>query len=279
MAQKRAAGKPEERRRGGARQNPEGRLEKRAESRNGRTGGRREAAASRQTKPVKPADLKKGETPAKRMNQGNAADRTSRLQTRNTPGARAQWKPGNMIYPVPAVLVTVADSEGNSNIITIAWTGTICTNPPMAYISVRPERYSYHMLRESGEFVINLATESMAYATDYCGVRSGRDVDKWKETGLTPVPAQTVKAPVIAESPVAIECRVTEVKELGSHHMFLAEVTGVSVDEQWLNERGSLELAKAEPIVYSHGGYYGLSELLGTFGWSVKKKRGAKDEK
>ena len=130
-----------------------------------------------------------------------------------------------MIYPVPAVLVTVADGEGNSNIITIAWTGTICTNPPMAYISVRPGALFYHMLRESGEFVINLATESMAYATDYCGVRSGRNVDKWKETGLTPVPAQTVKAPVIAESPVAIECRVTEVKELGSHHMFLAEVT------------------------------------------------------
>ena len=244
MAQKRAAGKPEER--------------------------RREAAASRRTKPVKPADFKKGETSAKRMNQENVADRASRLQTRITPGPRAQWKPGNMIYPV---LVTVADCEGNSNIITIAWTGTICTNPPMAYISVRPERYSYHMLRESGEFVINLATESMAYATDYCGVRSGRNVDKWKETGLTPVLAQTVKAPVIAESPVAIECRVTEVKELGSHHMFLAEVTGVSVDEQWLNERGSLELAKAEPIVYSHGGYYGLSELLGTFGWSVKKKK------
>ena len=154
MAQKRAAGKPEERRRGGARQNPEGQLKK-------------------------------------------------RVETRNTPGPRAQWKPGNMIYPVPAVLVTVADCEGNSNIITIAWTGTICTNPPMAYISVRPERYSYHMLRESGEFVINLATESMAYATDYCGVRSGRNVDKWKETGLTPVPAQTVKAPVIAESPVS----------------------------------------------------------------------------
>lgn len=247
MAQKRAAGKPEER--------------------------RREAAASRRTKPVKPADFKKGETSAKRMNQENVADRASRLQTRITPGPRAQWKPGNMIYPVPAVLVTVADCEGNSNIITIAWTGTICTNPPMAYISVRPERYSYHMLRESGEFVINLTTESMAYATDYCGVRSGRNVDKWKETGLTPVLAQTVKAPVIAESPVAIECRVTEVKELGSHHMFLAEVTGVSVDEQWLNERGSLELAKAEPIVYSHGGYYGLSELLGTFGWSVKKKK------
>lgn len=201
------------------------------------------------------------------------------MSTIKTSGVRSQWKPGNMIYPVPTVLVTVADSEGKSNIITIAWTGTICTNPPMAYISVRPERYSYHMLRESGEFVINLATESMARATDYCGVRSGKDVDKWKETGLTPVLASTVKAPVIAESPVAIECKVCEVKELGSHHMFLANVTGVSVDEQWLNERGGLELAKAKPIVYSHGGYYGLSELLGTFGWSVKKKRGAKDEK
>ena len=178
-----------------------------------------------------------------------------------------------MIYPVPAVLVTVADCEGNSNIITIAWTGTICTTPPMAYISVRPERYSYHMLRESGEFVINLATESMAYATDYCGVRSGKDVDKFKEMKLTCVEASQVNCGMIGESPVNIECKVTEIKELGSHHMFLAEVTGVSVDEQWLNERGSLELAKAEPIVYSHGGYYGLSELLGTFGWSVKKKK------
>lgn len=125
-----------------------------------------------------------------------------------------------MIYPVPAVLVTVADCEGNSNIITIAWTGTICTNPPMAYISVRPERYSYHMLRESGEFVINLATESMAYATDYCGVRSGRNVDKWKETGLTPVPAQTVKAPVVSRKPGRDRVPGDRSQELGSHHMF-----------------------------------------------------------
>lgn len=260
MAQKKTAGTPEKRRRDRAKQNPDGQRKKRMENRDDRAGGRRDTATSRPFKSMKAMDSQKGKKAA-------------------TPGPRARWKPGNMIYPVPAVLVTVADSEGNSNIITIAWTGTICTNPPMAYISVRPERYSYHMLRESGEFVINLATESMAYATDYCGVRSGRDVDKWKETGLTPVPAQTVKAPVIAESPVAIECRVTEVKELGSHHMFLAEVTGVSVDEQWLNERGTLELAKANPIVYSHGGYYGLSELLGTFGWSVKKKRGTRDEK
>ena len=187
--------------------------------------------------------------------------------------SKEYWKPGNMLYPVPAVMVSCGREGETPNIITVAWAGTICSDPAMVSISIRKERFSHSIIRDTGEFVINLATESMAYATDYCGVRSGRNVDKWKETGLTPVPAQTVKAPVIAESPVAIECRVTEVKELGSHHMFLAEVTGVSVDEQWLNERGSLELAKAEPIVYSHGGYYGLSELLGTFGWSVKKKK------
>ncbi len=223
---------------------------------------------------------KKDKFPDKSVRKGKekVSEKTVK-STKKSGSRRVQFKPGNMIYPVPAVLVTVADSEGKSNIITIAWTGTICTNPPMAYISVRPERYSYHMLRESGEFVINLATESMARATDYCGVRSGRDVDKWKETGLTHIPANTVKAPLIAESPVAIECQVCEVKELGSHHMFIARVTGVSVDESLLNERGSLELSKAKPIVYSHGGYFGLSELLGTFGWSVKKKRGARDEK
>ncbi len=187
--------------------------------------------------------------------------------------AKQTWKPGNMIYPIPAVMVSVTDGKGQDDIITVAWTGTICTNPPMAYISVRPERFSYHMIKETGEFVINLTTEELAAATDYCGVRSGRDVDKFKETGLTREKADIVKAPMIKEAPVSIECRVKEIRELGSHHMFLAEVTGVSVDEQWLNERGSLELAKAEPIVYSHGGYYGLSELLGTFGWSVKKKK------
>ena len=183
------------------------------------------------------------------------------------------WKAGNMLYPLPAVMVSVSDGEGNDNIITVAWAGTVCTNPPMVSISVRPSRFSYDMLRKTGEFVINLTTEKLAYATDYCGVRSGRDVDKFKETGLTREKADIVKAPMIKEAPVSIECRVKEIRELGSHHMFLAEVTGVSVDEQWLDERGSLELAKAEPIVYSHGGYYGLSELLGTFGWSVKKKK------
>ena len=190
----------------------------------------------------------------------------------STGNGRMLWKPGNMVYPVPAVMVTAADREGKSNIITIAWTGTVCTNPPMAYISVRPERYSNGMLKETGEFVINLTTEKLVRATDYCGVKSGRDTDKWKETGLTPIPAQEVNVPLIKESPVNIECRVSEIRELGSHHMFLARVVAVDVDEAYLNEQGRFELQKAAPIVYSHGEYYGLSSLLGTFGYSVRKK-------
>ena len=190
----------------------------------------------------------------------------------STGNGRMLWKPGNMVYPVPAVMVTAADREGKSNIITIAWTGTVCTNPPMAYISVRPERYSYGMLKETGEFVINLTTEKLVRATDYCGVKSGRDTDKWKETGLTPIPAQEVNVPLIKESPVNIECRVSEIRELGSHHMFLARVVAVDVDEAYLNEQGRFELQKAAPMVYSHGEYYGLSSLLGTFGYSVRKK-------
>ena len=190
----------------------------------------------------------------------------------STGNGRMLWKPGNMVYPVPAVMVTAADREGKSNIITIAWTGTVCTNPPMAYISVRPERYSYGMLKETGEFVINLTTEKLVRATDYCGVKLGRDTDKWKETGLTPIPAQEVNVPLIKESPVNIECRVSEIRELGSHHMFLARVVAVDVDEAYLNEQGRFELQKAAPIVYSHGEYYGLSSLLGTFGYSVRKK-------
>ena len=177
-----------------------------------------------------------------------------------------------MLYPVPAVMVTVGEFAGPSNIITIAWTGTVCTNPPMLYISVRPERYSYRMLRESGEFVVNMTTKKLARAADFCGVRSGRDLDKWKETGLTPEAASVVNAPLIAESPVNIECRVKEVLELGSHHMFLAEVCAVDVDGGLLDEKGRLALEKAEPVVYSHGEYYGLSGLIGSFGYSVRKK-------
>lgn len=187
--------------------------------------------------------------------------------------AKVEWKPGNMVYPLPAVMVSCADKEGNSNIITVAWTGTVCTNPPMAYISVRPERHSYQMIRETGEFVINLTTKELAYATDFCGVRSGRDLDKFSEMNLTKEQASVVSAPMIGESPVNIECKVTEVKELGSHHMFLADVVAVHVDDRYMNENQKFELGKAEPIAYSHGEYYSLGELLGTFGYSVKKKK------
>lgn len=186
--------------------------------------------------------------------------------------AKQEWKPGNMFYPLPAVMVSVADRDGNYNIITVAWAGTVCTNPPMLSISVRPERYSYHMIKETGEFVVNLTTESLAYATDYCGVRSGKDVDKFQEMKLTPEAATKVKAPLIKESPVNIECKVKQVLELGSHHMFLAEVVAVHADESYMNEKNKFELSKTKPIVYSHGEYYGIGKLLGTFGYSVRKK-------
>lgn len=182
------------------------------------------------------------------------------------------WKPGNMLYPLPVVMVSVADRDGRPNIITVAWAGTICTNPPMVSISVRPERYSYPILKETGEFVLNLTTRELAFATDYCGVKSGRDVDKFKELGLTPLKAEHVGAPLIAESPVNIECKVREVLPLGSHHMFLADVAAVHADEKYMDEKHKFHLEKAEPIVYSHGAYLVYGEQLGTFGYSVRKK-------
>ncbi len=183
------------------------------------------------------------------------------------------WKPGNMLYPVPAVLVSTADKKGHDNILTIAWTGTVCSDPPMLSISVRPERYSYPLIRDSGEFVVNLTTENLKKAVDWCGVRSGRKTDKWKEMHLTRGKAsQLAYAPVIRESPVNIECRVTEGEKLGSHYLFLARVVAVQVDEQYVDEKGNFRLDKARPLVYSHGGYYGLGKCLGKFGWSVKKK-------
>ena len=187
---------------------------------------------------------------------------------------RQVWRPGNMLYPLPAVMVSAADKAGNANILTVAWTGTVCSDPAMLYISVRPERYTYHMIRETGEFVVNLTTERLAYATDWCGVRSGRDVDKWKEMALTKGAAdQLAYAPVILESPVNIECRVTEVKELGSHHMFLAEVAAVQVDERYMKKGGKFELNSTGLLAYSHGEYLGLGRELGKFGWSVKKRK------
>lgn len=182
------------------------------------------------------------------------------------------WKPGNMLYPLPVVMVSVADKAGTPNIITVAWAGTICSNPPMVSISVRPERYSYQLIKETGEFIINLTTKELAYATDYCGVKSGRDVDKFKEMHLTPIPGIEVKAPLIGESPVSLECKVREIKQLGSHDMFIADVVAVHADERYMDEKGKFHLDKAEPIVYSHGSYVATGETIGTFGFSVKKK-------
>ena len=186
---------------------------------------------------------------------------------------RAQWRPGNMLYPLPAVMVSVAGKEGKPNIITVAWAGTVCSNPPMVSISVRPDRYSYHMIEETGEFVINLTTRKLAYATDYCGVKSGRDVDKFKEMHLTALPGEKVKAPLIGESPVCLECRVKQTLPLGSHTMFVAEVVSVSIDEAYLDEDNRFHLDWSEPIVYSHGIYYDLGKAIGKFGYSIAKKK------
>ena len=185
---------------------------------------------------------------------------------------KQSWKPGNMLNPVPAVMVSCADREGKPNIITIAWAGTVCTNPPMVSISVRPTRYSYDMIRETGEFVINLVTEPLTRACDYCGVVSGRDVDKFAKTGLTPVPVEGVSVPGIAESPVSIACRVVEERALGSHTMFLAEVVGVTADDRYLDETGRFDINGTGLIMYSHGEYFGLGRKLGKFGDSVQKK-------
>lgn len=193
--------------------------------------------------------------------------------------AKQLWKPGNMIYPLPAVMVSVTDGEGNDNIITVAWTGTVCTNPAMAYISVRPSRYSYDMIRKTGEFVINLTTEKLAYATDFCGVRSGRDVDKFRKLNLTKEKAQFVSAPMIGEAPVSIECRVREVKELGSHDMFLADVLAVHADEAYIDKNNRFRLNDAGLLVYSHGEYLAGGRKVGSFGYSVKKKQQKKQKK
>ena len=181
------------------------------------------------------------------------------------------WKPGNMLYPVPAVMVSCCDKKGNTNIFTAAWTGTVCSDPAMVYISVKPSRFSYHMIEETKEFVINLTTDALAYATDFVGVRSGKDIDKWKACRLTKGKAVKVKAPLIQESPVNIECKVTQIIKLGSHDMFLAEVLAVDVNEKYLDKKGSLNLKAAGLMAYSHGRYYSLGKQLGKFGFSVKK--------
>ncbi len=186
---------------------------------------------------------------------------------------KQDWKPGTMIYPLPAVLVSCGTTEEEYNLLTVAWTGTLCTNPPMCYISVRPERHSYPILKKYMEFVINLTTEEMARATDWCGVRSGRDYNKFQEMHLTPGKASVVQAPLVEESPLCIECRVKEILPLGSHDLFIAEVVNVRADEKYMDpSTGKFQLSESHPLVYLHGGYYGLGEKIGKFGWSVEKK-------
>lgn len=185
---------------------------------------------------------------------------------------KESWKPGTMVYPAPAVLVSCGTAE-HSNLVTVAWTGTLCTNPALAYISLRPERYSYNLVRDTMEFTINLTTEQMARAVDWCGVKSGRDFDKWAETGLTPVPGKLVRCPSIEQSPLSIECRVREIVDLGSHHMFIGEVLDLLADSEYINpQTGAFELERSGLMAYSHGHYFSLGRELGHFGWSVRKK-------
>lgn len=187
--------------------------------------------------------------------------------------SRQLWKPGNMLYPLPVVMLSVADKEKQDNIITVAWVGTVCTNPPIVSFSVRPSRYSHEMLVKSKECVLNITTESTVKAADYCGVKSGSEVDKFKEMNLTKIPSAHVTAPSIAESPVCIECRIRDIISLGSHDLFLADVLGVTVDEAYMNDKGKFCLEKAKPVVYSHGQYFSLGKELGSFGYSVRKKK------
>ncbi len=186
--------------------------------------------------------------------------------------SKVEWKAGTFIYPIPAVMVTSGDME-KSNIMTVAWTGILNTNPATVYISVRPERYSYELIKNSKEFVINLTTEDLAFATDWCGVRSGKDYDKFKEMHLTKEKANHVKCPIIKESPVAIECKVIDIKEYGSHNTFVAQVLSIDADDKYIDEKGAFDISKCNLIAYANGGYYILGKKLGKFGFSVQKKK------
>lgn len=193
---------------------------------------------------------------------------------------KKHWKAGTMIAPVPAVLVSCGAEPKEWNMLTVAWCGTICSEPAMCYVSIRPERHSYEIIKRTGEFVINLTNEAMAEATDWCGVRSGRDFDKFAECGLTPEESMTVSAPSIEEAPISIECKVKDIIPLGSHDMFIAEVLSVAVDEQYLNpETGKLDLAEAKLIAYAHGEYFSIGKSIGTFGWTVKGSKLRKEKR
>ncbi|OKZ75767.1 MAG: flavin reductase [Clostridium sp. 26_22] len=182
------------------------------------------------------------------------------------------WKPGTFVYPIPAVMVSCGTME-KSNIITVAWTGIINTNPAMVYISVRPTRYSYNLIKDQGEFVINLTTKNLVKATDWCGVKTGAKVDKFKEMKLHKEKANFVKCPMIKESPVSVECKVKEIKELGSHTMFIAEVVAINVDEKYIDNKGAFDITKCDLMAYANGNYLAMGKKLGKFGFSVKKKK------
>lgn len=186
--------------------------------------------------------------------------------------SKVMWKPGTFIYPIPAVMVSCGEME-KSNIITVAWTGIINTNPAMCYISVRPERHSYNIIKETGEFVINLTSKELTYATDWCGVKSGKNVDKFKEMKLTKEKCNFVNCPSIKESPVSVECKVREIKELGSHHMFMAEVLSINADEKYIDEKGAFDISKCNLVAYANGKYFELGNQVGKFGYSVQKKK------
>ncbi|MBP5599097.1 MAG: flavin reductase family protein [Lachnospiraceae bacterium] len=193
--------------------------------------------------------------------------------------AKIEFKPGNMLYPLPVVMVSVADNEGRTNIVTVAWAGTINSDPAMISISVRKSRFSYDMIKESGEFCVNLTNKELAKATDFCGVKSGRDTDKWKEANLTPIPSSVIKAPMIKESPVNIECKVIKSEELGTHTIFYGKVVAVHVDDEYMDETGRFHFEDTNPLAYSHGQYYTLGENIGKFGYSVKKATKKKSSK
>lgn len=194
-------------------------------------------------------------------------------QTQQHAGQKLQWKPGTLIYPLPAILVACGATPDEYNMLTVSWVGTICTNPAMCYISVRPERHSYEIIKRTGEFVLNLTNEEMAFATDWCGVKSGKDVNKFAEMKLTPRKGEKVNAPIVVESPLSIECKVKQIIPLGSHDMFIAEVVNVQADSRYIDPKtDTFDMAKAKLLAYSHGHYYKLGEEIGKFGWSVKKK-------
>lgn len=203
----------------------------------------------------------------------NSDKNTNHFSNKPDSPSHVSWKPGTMIYPLPAVMISCGATPEEYNILTVSWTGTICTNPAMCYISVRPERHSYEIIKRTGEFVINLTNEQLAQATDWCGVKSGKDYNKFNEMKLTPVKGEKVSAPIIAESPLCIECKVKEIVPLGSHDMFIAEVVNVLADSRYIDkETDTFKMQDAKLISYTHGHYYKQGEEIGRFGWSVRKK-------